>query len=373
MKKKALLLFADLFTTGGIQQYNRHLCDALEKEFPGYEFLGLTFYDSRRNERAKDWRNIKMAYCGPVNWKSIRKIVFILKVLTISVLERPAFLICSHIDLVPSALILKKVLNIKYILLAYGTDVWNVKKGIKYYGLQDAEMIITISRYTAGVLASNGIDEKKIRYLCNTFDSSLFRPRPLSKDLKASLGLINKKIVLTVGRIRSDERYKGHDIMLNALQILDEKYVWLVVGAGKHLLSLKKESKRLGLNNQIRFLGSVDDNALADYYNLCDCFAMPSKGEGFGVVFLEALACGKPVIGGNRDGTREPLMNGKLGFMVNPDNAEEIAQAIDLACSAKEDRTNPGYLIREVETNFGTKIFNKRVREIFSENIGVNG
>jgi len=369
MKKKALLLFADLLTIGGIQQYNRHLCDALEREFPDYEFTGLSLYDSTKFKKAKDWRNIKMVYCGPINRRFVRKIIFILKAVMISVLEKPAFLICSHIDMTPVALLLKKVLNIKYILLTYGTDVWNVKRGIKYRGLKNAETIIAISRYTGGILVSNGIDEKKIRYLYNTFNSSLFRIRPSDKSLRAGQGPINKKIILTVGRIRSDEKYKGHDIMLNVLQALDEKYVWLVVGAGKHILSLKKETQKLGLNNRIRFLGSVEDDALADYYNLCDCFVMPSKGEGFGIVFLEALACGKPVIGGDRDGTREPLMDGKLGFMVNPDNVEEIAGAIDLACSAKEDRTNPEYLTKEVEANFGAKIFNRRVKEVFSRYI----
>jgi len=173
-------------------------------------------------------------------------------------------------------------------------------------------------------------------------------------------------VILTVGRIRSEENYKGHAIMLKVLRILDENYVWIVVGGGNHLFSLKNEAKKLGLDSRIRFVGCVDENKLPDYYNLCDCFVMPSKGEGFGIVFLEALACGKPVIGGNKDGSREPLMDGKLGFLVNPDNVEEIARTIDLACSVKEDRTDPKYLTKEVEAHFGIKVFNRRVKEVFS-------
>jgi glycosyltransferase involved in cell wall biosynthesis len=364
--RRAIILFADLFTIGGIQQYNRHLCDALEKEFPGHEFTGLSLYDSKKNKGIKNWRNIRMIYCGPVNWRFARKIIFIIKAVIISVFERPAFLVCGHIDLVPMALLLKKIANIKYILLTYGTDVWSVKNGIKYRGLKNAEAIIAISRHTRNVLASNGIDEKRIICLYNTVDSSLFRIRPMDKNLKVCLGLANKKIVLTVGRMRSEERYKGHDIMLKVLHMLGENYAWIVAGGGNHLSALKKESKKLGLNNRIRFLGSVDDGTLANYYNLCDCFVMPSKGEGFGIVFLEALACGKPVVGGNRDGTREPLMDGKLGFLVDPDNVEEIARAIKSACSTKENRTDPEYLAKEVETNFGIKVFDKRVKEIFS-------
>lgn len=369
MKKRTLLLFADLFTIGGIQQYNRQLCDALEKEFPEYEFTGLSLYDSGKNKRVKNWHNIRMVYCGPINWKLARKIVFIFKAMMISVFERPAFLICSHIDLAPAAFLLKKVLNIKYVILAYGTDVWNVKNGIKYCGLKNAEMVITISRYTGGVLASNGIDEKKIKYLCNTFDSSLFRIRPRDKKLISGLGLENKKVILTVSRICSEEKYKGHDIMLKVLRMLNEDYVWIVVGGGNHLSSLKDEAGKSGLDGRIRFAGVVDNDRLPDYHNLCDCFVMPSKGEGFGIVFLEALACGKPVVGGNLDGSREPLMDGKLGFMVNPENVEEIAKTIKMACSAKEDRTDPEYLTKEVEAHFGIKVFNGRVKEVFSRYI----
>ena len=74
--------------------------------------------------------------------------------------------------------------------------------------------------------------------------------------------------------------------------------------------------------------GFVPDSQLADYYNLCDVFAMPSKGEGFGIVFIEALACGKPVLAGNKDGSVDALANGELGALVNPDDLNEIANTL---------------------------------------------
>ena len=72
--------------------------------------------------------------------------------------------------------------------------------------------------------------------------------------------------------------------------------------------------------------GFIPEEELADHYNLCDVFAMPSKGEGFGIVYLEAMACGKPVLGGNKDGTVDPLVNGELGCLVDPDDVEAIAE-----------------------------------------------
>ena len=67
------------------------------------------------------------------------------------------------------------------------------------------------------------------------------------------------------------------------------------------------------------------DEEIVDYYNLCDIFVIPSKGEGFGIVYLEALACGKPVIGGNQDGAIDALCNGELGLLIDPDSVDEIA------------------------------------------------
>ena len=74
--------------------------------------------------------------------------------------------------------------------------------------------------------------------------------------------------------------------------------------------------------------GFVSDEELCDHYNLCDVFAMPSKGEGFGIVYLEALACGKPVLAGNKDGAVDPLINGELGCLVDPDNLQEITDSL---------------------------------------------
>lgn len=366
MKKKTLLLFPDLFTIGGIQQYNRHLCDALASEFSFIEFTGISLYDLRSNEAGHKRPNIKISVSAKIKLKLIQKIFFVTKAILTVVKERPRFLICCHVDIAPLALFFKRFFYLKYAVLTHGTDVWYLKKGIKLEGLKNADTILTVSAHTKNKLIANNISECKIELLKDTIDTSFFHPKPINNKLVASLGLENKRILLTVGRTRSDERYKGHDTMLRVMERLGSEYVWLVIGTGADLPRLKLKAEKLGIINKTRFLGNVTREVLVDYYNLCDCFVMPSKGEGFGIVFLEALACGKPVVGGNKDGSREPLMDGKLGFLVNPDNVEETARAIDLACSAKEDRTNPEYLTKEVEAHFGIKVFNRRVKEVFS-------
>ena len=85
---------------------------------------------------------------------------------------------------------------------------------------------------------------------------------------------------------------------------------------------------KLGLIGRVVFTGFVPESEKADHFRLADAFVMPSRGEGFGFVILEALACGIPVVGSNIDGTREALMNGRLGQLVDPSNVQEIRSAI---------------------------------------------
>ena len=344
--RNVLILFTDLLRTGGIQTYNRQLYNTLKSEFSQTRFIAVSLYGRRKN-------------------RSLQKISFVIKAILATFLYKPQFLICAHVDLSPIALFLKKTCSLRYAVLTHGIDVWGLRQGVKYAGLNNADIIITVSRYTKDRMVGNGIDKDKIKLLQDTVDTSLFYPKSADKNLLAGLKIENKKILLTVGRISSSERYKGHDTMLRVLKALGEEYVWLVIGSGDDLSRLRQKSKELGIAEKIRFLEEISNDRLVDYYNLCDVFVMPSKGEGFGITFLEAMACGKPVIGGNSDGSTEPLMNGKLGFLIDPDSAEEIIQAINLVFTVKENRTNANYLIKEIASNFGIQVFNKKAKEIF--------
>lgn len=365
-RKRILILFSDVFNVGGIQRYNKHLCDALETEFSNYEFTGISLWDLRKNE-SKQWSNIKIIYFGKLNLVFLKKMLYVFSAMLALIKERPHFLICAHKDFGHLALFFKKIFGLKYGVITHGTDVWGLKRGMKYAGLKHADIITAVSQYTKDRMIKNGIDENKIRLLQDTIDTSLFYRKAINQNLIDDLRLRNRRVLLTVGRVSSAEKYKGHDVMLRVLGRLSEEYVWLVIGGGDDIPRLQHKAKELGIIEKVRFLGEIGSNQLIEYYNLCDCFVMPSKGEGFGIVFLEAMACGKPVIVGNKDGSSEPLMDGKLGFMVDPDSAEEIIKAINSACGIKEDKTNPEYLANEVEVNFGINVFNRNVKEIFSK------
>ncbi len=365
---KALVLFSSLFETGGIQRYNKHLCDAFLTQFPNTSFTGILL-DPVGLKSGDKWKNIRIKFIGNIKNGFLRKSLYAFYVGFLIVRNPPSFLICAHPGLSSIAFFAGKIFGIKYAVVTYGTDVWGVDRGLKFIGLRSAALIVTISRYTKDVMISNGINAEKIKIIPCAADLSLFKPDPVNKKMAGRFHADTKTILFTSGRICSLERYKGHDILLDVMRKLDESFVWIVAGDGDDRSRLMKKSEEYGLIDRVYFPGRVDISDLVEYYNLCDIFIMPSTGEGFGIVFLEAMACGKPVIGGGMDGSREPLMDGRLGYLVDPGNAEEIVQVIRKVGSEKEKRNDPDFLREQVREHFGIESFRAKVKDAFREYI----
>lgn len=364
--KKALILFSEIYKIGGIQQYSRCLIKAFESEFPEVQFMALSF-DGEQEDRNKNKHGKKILFYDYRGPKIFKKIIYLFNVLKISILNKPELIVCTHINIAPVALLIKKIFSIKYVILTHGIDCWNIKKGIKYNSLKNAATIITVSGYSKNIMIKNGLPENKIKVLRNAIELSNFYPKKDINNIRERLLPNDKIALLTIGRMIKTEKYKGHDIILEVLKELGDKYTWVVVGDGDDKERLKQKAEKLKIIKQVKFVGNVPNDALLDYYNIADIFIMPSKGEGFGVVFLEAMACGKPVIGGSGDGSREPLMEGKTGFLVNPDNKEEIIKAIKTIEQKKDIRTNADYLVKSVRDNFTIDIFCKKAKDIFKE------
>lgn len=361
---KILLLMPSLFTIGGIQKFSRNLFDALDLGFRENEFTAVLLLD-KKNNAFKIWRNFRLLFCGEIPGVFLKKVLFGLKASKVVLFRRPQYIICGHINLSWLVLFFKKTFAIKYVVIAHGKEIWEINKGVKFNALKNADLILAVSQYTKLRMMNNGISESKIEILCNAVDTDFFVPKARSVKLAENLKIATKKVLLTVARV-VDNRHKGFDEMLKAMEELKEEYVWLVVGSGNGLLGLIKKAQQLKIEHKIRFCSQINDPELVDYYNLCDVFVMPSNEEGFGIVFLEALSCGKPVIAGNRDGSGEPLMKGKLGILVNPDKIKELVEAIKKICAQNCLDYNPEFLRTEVINNFGIPVFNKKLEVIFS-------
>ena len=143
---------------------------------------------------------------------------------------------------------------------------------------------------------------------------------------------------------------------------------YILGGSGDDLPRLHALVAEEKLEEIVYLPGFIPEDELPDYYNLCDLFVLPSKKEGFGFVFLEALACGKPVIAGNKDGSVDAVLNGELGLLVDPDNVEEIKNAIVrvLTKNIPKNMLNNDYLRARVLQEYGFDSFKNRLEKILS-------
>jgi phosphatidylinositol alpha-1,6-mannosyltransferase len=178
--------------------------------------------------------------------------------------------------------------------------------------------------------------------------------------------------VLTVGNLV--ER-KGHDMVIQALaQVIRQVpgTTYLVVGDGPYRDHLDRLARAAGVRDRVVFAGRVDADRLPDIYALCDVFVMPSRirpterdVEGFGLVFLEANACGKPVIGGRTGGIPEAIVDGKTGFLVEPESVPDIAGRLATVLTDPELAAEMGRQGRSrVQTGFSWVDAAARVQEL---------
>jgi len=176
-----------------------------------------------------------------------------------------------------------------------------------------------------------------VRVLPNTVDPR-FTPGLKPADMLRRFGLEGRKVILTVSRLASGERYKGHDRIIASMPHILERHpeaLYLVAGDGDDRPRLEALAQSAGLGDKIRFAGSLTEADLPGAYRMADVFAMPSTGEGFGIVFLEAAASGLPVIAGNRDGSVDALADGAIGQLVDPDQPDQLVSAIGAALDGR--------------------------------------
>ncbi len=174
-------------------------------------------------------------------------------------------------------------------------------------------------------------------------------------------------------RLAGGDRYKGYDQIIQALPAIRRQIpniCYLLVGKGDDRDRIETMVDDRDVRDCVIFAGFVPDDELADYYNLWDLFAMPSKGEGFGIVYLEALASGKPTIGGNQDGAIDALCNGELGVWVNPDSIEEIGESIVQILMNKHSLSilyKPEVLRQKAIEKYGFEQFKQNLSYLFQK------
>jgi phosphatidylinositol alpha-1,6-mannosyltransferase len=252
--------------------------------------------------------------------------------------------------------------NFRYVVGCHGADVLSLyanssypaKRVFKKLGvlaLQKADLVFAISGFTADELQKLGIPDSRIKIFPNGVDHSKFYPMQVEmKSLLEKYGIPfgNYPILLTVAQLN---KRKGLDTGIELVVKLREqigKVIYIIVGSGSEEESLRKLIVKHDLKNSVFILTSIEDNELVKLYNLCDIFLLLSKQEGdlnvegFGIVLLEANACGKPVIGGNSGGIPDAIEDGKTGFIVNPLDIDQIHDKVAFLLDNTEIRSMMG-------------------------------
>ena len=243
--------------------------------------------------------------------------------------------ICGHINILPLAVLINRKLHVPLVLMVYGIDVWQSPYNLAKFWLKRVNAIWSISQITTErMMAWAGIEKNKFVQLPNAIHLDRYGLAEKRQELLERYGLQNKKVLMTLARLPSAERYKGVDEVLESMPELlkqQPELAYLVVGDGDDRQRLQQKAASLGLQNHVVFTGFIDETEKADHFRLGDVFVMPGRGEGFGFVFLEALACGVPAVGSQVDGSREALMQGELGELVDPASQQSIQAGILLA------------------------------------------
>jgi glycosyltransferase involved in cell wall biosynthesis len=331
--KNKKILFLTLYSfslTGGIEKVSKTFAKTLDdlkadQHIQSYKVLSM--YDDEPD----------LAYVSQSSFKGYngKKTAFGLAAVKQGL--KADIVILSHVHLLLFARIIKTLKpSIRIVLFAHGIEIWNVLAGWKKQMLSKTD-IWAVSRYTADqIIRHHGITGGQINVLNNCLDPYFKLSKPGSKPttLLAKYGINNnQKVLLTICRIASSEQYKGYDLVIECLQHLVQVYpdlVYLLVGKADRaeFERINELIARSNLKKNVILTGFVPEDELALHYQLADVFVMPSKAEGFGLVFIEAAAYGCAVIGGNADGSKDALMAGEMGNLLDPNNTAAIGEAI---------------------------------------------
>lgn len=314
-----LYLVPDLeYRSGGIARYGRMVCQALVDSSHDLAVIALL-------DGAQGGMNAERRLPSPAYWpcRGSRKDL-VCKALELTWRRRPATILVGHPNFAPLGWLLARLTGARLVSFIYGIDaIWPLS-ALHRWTLQRSDRILSISRFTAQQAAKvNGIPLERVRVLHNCLDPAFEVPF-LLEEAPASLSM------LTVGRMSLTEQYKGQDYVIRAMPALLERFPQLkyhVVGDGDWRPALEALAAQVGVRSSVYFHGYVSEEELRCRYAQASLFVMPSRAEGFGFVFLEAMAHGLPVIGGNVDATPEVVMDGQTGYLVDPASVDSIVAA----------------------------------------------
>ncbi|WP_295387828.1 glycosyltransferase family 4 protein [uncultured Thiodictyon sp.] len=310
---------------GGIAVYNRDLIDACcaLPYVQGLKLLPRHLRSTPEDLPAK----VEIAFTAAAGLAAFTRQV------AKAAIEHYDLILCTHIYLLPYARAAQLGRRVPIIGVIYGTEAWRPTGRLLVDRLsRSCDGLISISEFTSARFREwSGVAAGRVGILPNAVHTETYGSGPKPTHLIDRYDLAGKRVIMTLGRLDARERQKGIDELIALMpRLLAEMpdLVYLVAGDGDDQPRLAAKVAAAELQPYVKFAGRISEDEKADHYRLCDVYSMAGRQEGFGFVFLEALATGAPVVASVLDGSRDAVLDGKLGELANPDDPESLRAAL---------------------------------------------
>lgn len=359
-------LFPELTSAGGVQRAGRLTAAALA---------------SLADDRSQPWRFLSLndpPDTSPFRVGS-REIAFagfgrskarFLQAAWSAARNQPDLILALHPHLAPVLAAMKLAApGARTAIFAHGLEVWTPLSFLRRRSLQKADVVFAPSTDTARQLAAQqGLPDEKIRRLAWSlgpeFDGSVL---PSSGNRSLPPDFPRGRVILTVGRWDAHEAYKGVDHLIQVLPrllaLVPDLHL-VAVGSGTDLPRLQRLAQESRVSEKVHFLSFLPQEQLAPAYDACDVFVLPSRGEGFGLVFLEAMSHGKPVIGGAHGGTPDVIADGATGYLVEYGNLAQLGDRLQHLLTDETARRSMGArALERVRRDFTFACFSRKLED----------
>jgi phosphatidylinositol alpha-1,6-mannosyltransferase len=241
---------------------------------------------------------------------------------------RPGVIQAGHVYLAPLAWLLARRLGLPFVVYAYGQEVWRAGRRmgqprldalLRGRALRAADRVLVPGCFTAGLLADWDVRPERIVAV------------PYGADPRPATAPPSGRSLLSVARLVPR---KGIDVVIGAMRRLPPDVRYRIVGSGPDEQRLRKLAAALGVSERVHVLGRLDEASLADEYRRGTLFVLPARRtaegdlEGYGLVYFEAAAWGRPTIAGRSGGEIDAVVDGRTGLLVNGESVEEVAAAV---------------------------------------------
>jgi len=283
---------------------------------------------------------------------------------------RPDVTLSVHLVASPAAATLRWMLGARTVQYFHAKEIGGKPK-LAAFAAAQADVVIAVSSYTAGLVAATGATLADMRLIPPGVDLPV-ESQPLPAECPT---------FVTVARL--EDRYKGHDVLVRSLALVREQVPdarWVVVGDGPLRGELEALTRAQGVADSVRFLGAISDAERDRWLRRADLLAMPSRlpggglaGEGFGIVYLEAAAYGKPVVAGNVGGAVDAVVDGETGLLVDPTDPVAVGAAITRLLLDGELARRLGAAGAERARSFAWPVIAERLEAVLLEQIERSG